>query len=484
MYLLPGGVEETRYNRGHVYSYPDRIIDALVDRLRDVDVVGISFMTNYFDRAVQITEALRRRLDIPLIWGGVHPTIRPEEAIEYVDFVCVGEGELALEEFLKRLQEGRSLQDTPNFWIRRHGEIVKNDQLPLIKNLDELPAPDYSLTEHYSIDLRTWDIIPQDATFLQRTFPVRPNLSGGFDIGYVTMTERGCPFRCTYCINDRLRRMAGKQQYLRRRSIDNVMAELRSILVQLPFVGTIIFFDDTLAARPLQELEDFSVRYREEIKVPFHGQVSPSTITERKWQLLLDAGMIFVEMGIQTANKRIAELYQRTSTNEQVIEAARLINGSADRILEPCYHVILDNPWEQPGETLETLRLVLSLPRPFWLKRASLVLFPGTQLHQKAMAEGLIEDERKDIYRKHLHTPAGTYVNFLFYLSDWRYIPRGLLKLLAAPRMVTMLHRPHNSGFYQGLTRFFEGLDLMGKGISAVVHGDFSRIFRYIGRIT
>ncbi|MBN2383712.1 B12-binding domain-containing radical SAM protein [bacterium] len=481
-YLLPGGVEQTRYKAGHVYRYSPQTLSSLINHIHNADIIGLSFMTNYFDRAVQITRAIQQQLDIPLVWGGVHPTVCPEECIEYVDYLCIGEGELAFSEFIERLGSDQAVQDTPNFWVRTNGQVKRNSQTPLIHDLDSLPFLDFATEDNYSLDLRSQEIVPQDSRFLEQVFPIRPNLEGGFDRGYYIMTERGCPFSCTYCINNQLRQMAGSQKYLRRRSISHVLGELKSICDRFPFVKTIIFFDDTLAARPLEELKEFAERFPLEIGLPFHGQVSPTTISPEKWHLLLEAGMIFVEMGIQTGNERIRQLYNRTSSNEDVRTATALINTTRDRILEPCYHVILDNPWETASELVETLELVLTLPRPFWLKRASLVLYPGTALFHKANEEGLIQDAHNQIYRKHLHTPYGNYLNFLFYLSDWALIPRRFIRWLASMKLVSRLHRPTDNSIYKFLMRLGDTIVLMGKGLKAMIRGDFKRINRYLFR--
>ena len=78
------------------YEYSNRIIDQTIEAASQSDLIGISFMTQYFSAAVQLTRAIKKKLSVPVIWGGVHPTVRPEECLEYADIVCVGEGEEAL----------------------------------------------------------------------------------------------------------------------------------------------------------------------------------------------------------------------------------------------------------------------------------------------------------------------------------------------------------------------------------------------------
>ena len=53
-------------------------------------------------------------------------------------------------------------------------------------------------------------------------------------------------------------------------------------------------------------------------------------------------------------------------------------------MLPPCYHIILDNPWEEPEDVMDTLKVLLQIPNPFWLKLSSLVFYPGTELYERA----------------------------------------------------------------------------------------------------
>ena len=107
--LFPGSIGLLQEDGSFVYRYPNRIVDEALELAAGSDLVGVSFFTNYFDRAVQLTAAVRDRLRIPVIWGGIHATVRPGEALEHADFVCRGEGETALDELLVALAGGRPL---------------------------------------------------------------------------------------------------------------------------------------------------------------------------------------------------------------------------------------------------------------------------------------------------------------------------------------------------------------------------------------
>ena len=109
----------------------------------------------------------------------------------------------------------------------------------------------------------------------------------------------------------------------------------------------------------------------------------------------MDAGLFFVEMGIQSVSQTGMTIYRREIKAEKILEAAQTIHSFYPKIHPPCYHVILDNPWETSDDVAKTLDLLLRLPRPFWLKRGSLTLFPGTELLERAVREGLICRQRR-----------------------------------------------------------------------------------------
>ena len=76
------------------HDYKNDTLEEVAEFAKGAELIGISLMTNYYFNAVQVNEKLRERLpNIPIVWGGVHPTIRPDESLQHADMICVGEGE-------------------------------------------------------------------------------------------------------------------------------------------------------------------------------------------------------------------------------------------------------------------------------------------------------------------------------------------------------------------------------------------------------
>ena len=484
--FLPGNIGLLDEKGEFVYRYDQKILDQITELCEGSTLIGVSFMTNYFDRAEQLTHELKRRLDIPVIWGGIHPSDKPEEALKIADMVSIGEGEEALYELAVRMEKGDEYFDISGIWFRKNGGIKRNPLRPLISDLDTLPHFDFSNSEHYVLNKESENIEPLTDTLLAEFSPLIESPEGKLFKVFRTMTDRGCPHRCSFCSISNLKELYDddKSSYLRARSPEYTVEELVNIKEKFPFLEAVQFFDDTFFARPLKHIERFSGLYKEKVGLPFYCQASPSTLTERKLEALLDAGLVYVEMGIQSGSKRIKELYHRNTPNEKVVEAAQLLNRHKNRLIAPDYHIIIDNPWETIDDTIDTLNLLYKLPKPYGLCIASLVFFPKTELYNKAIAEGIIKDELKDIYRRPFYTPPKrSYANLIIYLFTFGHVPRFILRLLIKENVVKTLSAINLILLYKMIYFAGEGLRLVNKGFNALVRGDWKRIGIFTKRI-
>jgi radical SAM superfamily enzyme YgiQ (UPF0313 family) len=145
---------------------------------------------------------------------------------------------------------------------------------------------------------------------------------------------------------------------------------------------------------------------------------TPSTLNREKLSLLVDAGLQFIRMGIQTGSENTKKLYNRRHTNQQVERAVKIINEFKDKIKNPQYDIILDNPWETEKDLIETLMFLSKFPAPYTLYLFSLNFYPATDLYRKAKAEGIITDDLTDVYRKHFNECHKNYLNSLFLLLN------------------------------------------------------------------
>tara|TARA_B100002003_G_scaffold213796_1_gene211700 strand:+ start:897 stop:1091 length:195 start_codon:yes stop_codon:yes gene_type:complete len=64
--------------------------------------------------------------------------------MEFINFICVGEGELSLLEFIQNVEQNKSVKNVKNFWVKKNNKTIKNNLRPLLENLDDIPLFDYS----------------------------------------------------------------------------------------------------------------------------------------------------------------------------------------------------------------------------------------------------------------------------------------------------------------------------------------------------
>ena len=257
---------------------------------------------------------------------------------------------------------------------------------------------------------------------------------------YALMATRGCPYSCSYCINNFTNQLYNKQKrknIVRRRSVENIIAELIGIRKRFPSLSSVFFTDDLFIFGEDSDawLEDFSRQYKEKISLPFMCSMHFSQINDRVMDLLVKAGLVQLSIGIESGSERtLKNLYQRNLMPKAILNKAEIVNRYKKYVV-PSYDIILDNPYESDDDLRQTLELILKLSEPFHLGLYSLTLFPGIPLYQRAKSEGLLTDELNQVYRKHYNDiDTGKYINQLFLL--YGSIPK---------KMITYFLRRHDS---------------------------------------
>lgn len=390
-------------------TYSERLLDNLAALCSGCGLIGISLMSNQFLQAIRVTEGLKTRgITVPIVWGGIQPTVEPEECLEYTDIVCVGEGEEAIVELADAVQNGSDYGKIRNLCIKTSSGIVKNELRPLIVDLDTLPLPDYSCKGHY---ISIGDDIHQLTSKMLVDYEGERFKAKDGKIMYMFMTSRGCHYNCSYCANNIYKKLYPKQRPVRWRSPENVIQELNMIQRDVAPISYVYMVDDNFTARSREKLRAFCEFYSKEIGLPFFAQVSPLTINEEKMKILFDNGCAHITMGVETASERIAEMYYRSHAHRVMERAITLVEKYRHlQTPPPTYQFIIDNPWERIDEMLATLRLACSFPRPWYNPIYSLMLYPGVPLYYKAMEEGIIHDKTDQIYGRNWRLQSRPYL--------------------------------------------------------------------------
>jgi radical SAM superfamily enzyme YgiQ (UPF0313 family) len=407
---------------------------------RAIDLVGVSLVTDDYRSAVLVTRAIKAELGLPVIWGGAHVNVKPDECLRHADMICLGEGEEALLDLAKDMSRGGEPDlSIRNIWFKTGDGIVKNELRPLTEDLDRYPFPDFDLDSQYVLEATGF--VPLSEA----------HLAGEYSV----MTSRGCPYNCHYCYNSyRRRAFAGKGAYLRKRSIENVIDELQHALRIFNKLSRINFWDDSFVTRSIEDFKKFQGLYRSGIGIPFFALIEPMAFNHEKIAILKDSGLSGLQVGIQTGSERInRDIYNRSISSAKVISVARYLHGLGIQVK---YDIIFNNPYETAEDLSETISLLLDFPKPFALQGYNLIFYPGTAITEKALEDGYISEKQatedfstiqsaKDspvammghsevtsrFYKINYSSTEKEYLNAVISLTGSNHVPRSIVRFFA-----------------------------------------------------
>ncbi|MDO8661725.1 MAG: radical SAM protein [Candidatus Omnitrophota bacterium] len=298
-----------------------------------------TFIIRYY---LNLNLKIKKEFKILSVFGGPHIALYPETINEPgVDGICIGEGEYALPDLVNNLSAGKPITNIQNWWIKQDGKIFKNPCRPVIKDLDSLP-------------------------FADRRLFASPDMA-------IVSTTRGCQYQCAFC---------AQQGAFRRRSVDNVIQELRQI-VKITGMRYIYFADSSLNfSAPW--LKEFSQAYKREIRLPFYCYVRADLITEESASYLKEAGCFSVIMGVETANDYLRnDILKKGLSRDKIVDAAKLIKRHKIRLRTTS---IIGIPHGSLRDDLDTIRLNIQC-RPDYALAFLLVIFKNTQSYDLLMKE-------------------------------------------------------------------------------------------------
>lgn len=425
------------YSETYSELYTKEILNQIKKEVKDSALIGISSMGSTANRGIQLIETLQETT--PVIWGGPHPTFFPDECFKKCNIICLGEGEEAFVELAEKIQKEQNITKIRNLWVRTDKEY-KNEVRPLLHDLDKLAHPDYDLKDHKILEKNK--LIPFE----------EKHLAGMIFF----QTERGCSQSCTYCTNHIFKELyKNKGSILRTHSVDYVIDELVRLKNKFKSIGVFDLRDETFLIRDINWIREFSEKYKKRVNIRFKCLADPASmsneqITEEKLQLLVDAGLTDIIVGIQSGSDRLNfNVYKRYISAEQVFKASQSINKFSDK-LAVMYDVITTNPYETKEDILATISLLLKIPTPYYLSVNNLVFFEGTKLYEQAIKDGFVKENEKtsdinywDRWNHIKSKKQNAYLNLLLnlmrgHVTQHRFgiMPRNLIKKLLKEKIV------------------------------------------------
>ncbi len=361
--------------RGHHVEILDLALEAdphpaLLRKLeeRKWDLAGLSCMTPEFEGA-EIAARQIKKFDpaLPIIFGGQHPTIVPEEAIsqDFCDFVCIGEGEETFGHFLDVWSSKGDLSQVPGLAYKQETEPHRNGPRPQIEDVDAIPIPAYHLLE-------------MDRYAEADSARYTPKYKRATQI----FTSRGCPWHCTYCHD-----LFGK--HFRARSPENVLAEMRLLYdkysIQEFMVEDDIFNFDMDRAK---KICDLIVESGMEVALQFGNGIRLERLDEELVRKLALAGTHHVSVAIESASPRVQSLSRKNLKLHMVKDVVGWTRKY--RINTLGFFMI-----GFPGETVEEIKMTIRFACDTELDEAlfSIVIpYAGTEIRSQVIRMGMYDE--------------------------------------------------------------------------------------------
>ncbi len=347
------------------HGYNVKILDGILGKMdlafelnqinpQETLFVGISSMTAQLPSAVKAATIIRERYpSLPIVWGGVHATLFPEEtcADSFVDVVVIGEGEYTCLELAEALSGQKEINAIKGIVYKSmEGKTIftgnRNHH-----DLDTLPFPNYEL---FHVD-----------DYVYRAVIDRENIKSKKSGRMLSIhSGMGCPYTCTFCINTTVYRDGKyytKSPY-RGKSAARLLDEIEVLIEKykvdfIDFVDENFFVDKNRFSKFLDGIEERKFKFSWFVSVRanyFNQNYLTNDVIARASEL----GCVMMGIGAESGSQRVLDFLKKGITVEQIEHAAAILNKH--RIVSE-FSFMIGLPYETSDDMLKTISFVKKL---------------------------------------------------------------------------------------------------------------------------
>lgn len=397
-YLVEPFIEEDLY----------RIIEE-----QGINVVGFSSMTRQVVVCYEMIELLRARFPkLKIVIGGHHPTIKPEEALDYgVDLVYRGDGEETLLRTLEHLAQDEmdydALSQVPGLAFRHEDKNVVTPKAEPFTDLESLPIPARHLFEHFPERYRT-----------------QLKINNGYSAHVIT--SRGCIGRCFFCSN-----IPRAHSIRSPRRIVEEMVHLKNDFN----IENIFIQDDLPIPAPQHMIEICDEIRRQGLEVDWAvSNTRAEGMTYEMFKRMKECGCIGVSFGIESGDPVIHKKIGKLNSLEDVEKAVR--GAKKAGLLVGGFYI-----FGFPFETKENMRTTLAFAKRLNTPLATFAVlcpFPGSPAYRYLKKKGKLKTEDWNEFSTHNKTLLYESDNFTGeWLTKFRWW--AYLSYYLSPRYIAQL---------------------------------------------
>ncbi|MEO8361538.1 MAG: radical SAM protein, partial [Vicinamibacteria bacterium] len=290
---------DVRIIDGRIEMTPEATIAELAD---EAVCLGVTVLTGkpILDALRASRAAKRKNPKLPVIWGGWHPSLLPEQCLAspLVDACISGQGEETFREAVVKLAAGEPIDSIGGLTVKREGVVVKNPPRAF-QNVNGFPRVDYGLID------------------LEKYFKFR----GARRLDYCS--SQGCPFECSFCADP----MVYKQRWSGL-SAARVIEELTEYKAKYRLDQ--VFFNDDNFFTDLKRTEAIARGMIDaKLNLQWFGTGRADLLkrlTPEQFGLMRESGCYKVNVGAESGSPQILETIKKGTLVEEVLEAAEKLN--------------------------------------------------------------------------------------------------------------------------------------------------------------
>ncbi len=326
--------------------------------------LGISALTGGpLTDALEVSRAVKARFpDLPVVWGGWHPSLFPEQTLAEptIDATVQGQGEVTFREMVTRLLAGEGLEGVAGATVRAGGKIVRGPARPLAE-MDALPAHDYSL-------------IPVERYFARKRQR---------QLDYIS--SAGCPFRCAFCADPFVYRRKWVAV-----SPERMGEEISGLWRRFRF-EELAFQDETFFTYRRRVAEIAEQFLKQDLRFKWTATLRADQAVrmgEETFRLCVRSGFDRAMIGVESGSQEMLDWMQKDIKVEQVIESAELCARHGVGAIFPFIVGFPNETRDSVRATLELIKQLRSMSPRFETPLFYFKPYPGSRITEEVVAAG------------------------------------------------------------------------------------------------
>ena len=333
-------------------------------------LIGMSVMTGpQIKFAREVGKKIKEKYpDFPIVWGGWHGSILPEQTVSdpYVDIVVRGQGEPTFRELLKKIEKKEDLSSVLGITYKLDGK-PKTNPARTLESIEEFPYLAFDL-----VDLKN--------------YPGRRKTPNDVFITY--RATQGCPYRCAYCADPLVynRKWMGM-------SAKRIVGELK-ILQDKYGVTEVLLVDDTFVINEQYTIEFARELIKENVKIEWQACARIGTIARmdiESIQLLKDSGCVQLHPGVEVATQDMMEVIMKDEKIENLWLCAEKMAKVGIRALYSFMVTFPEEPDDAISATFEIIKRLKTIDPNNVCPVNFYIPFPGNSLFDMCIRHGFKE---------------------------------------------------------------------------------------------